>query len=267
MTAIRITKQGINLRISVIPILLFLFATPAPAAENDQDAIDPRAVEIVMKSAKFLASRPAFSLGWFISFDVVDEEREKITYLRSGTTLMARGKGLVMRTERDNTLRDYYWDGSTVSVVSPNENWHATAKYEGSFDSLVESIRAKTGTVLPMWSMLSENLPDNLLDDADSGAYLGTVLVAGREAHHLIFSEKDEDWQIWISTDEQVPVPIMLVGTEKNKTGWPQYRVYMNDWNVEPDTEPAQFSYVPDENSIAITLPLLDEISKRASGN
>ena len=253
-------------KINAVLISVFLIAIPVQAAERDQITIDPRAVEIVMKSARFLASSPAFSLAWFIGYDEVIEERETVTYLRSGSTVMVRGKGFVMRTERDNTLRDYYWNGAKISVVSPDQKWHAAASFEGSFDSLVESIRSKTDTILPMWSMLSENLPDDLLSDAESGAYIGTTLVAGRQVHHLVFSEKEEDWQIWISTDEQAPVPIMLVGTEKNKTGWPQYRVYMSDWNLEPDDDPAQFNYTPDASSIAITLPLLSEITERASG-
>ncbi|MEM7463631.1 MAG: DUF2092 domain-containing protein [Pseudomonadota bacterium] len=251
----------------LLSALFFLITLPAHAADDEQNAIDPKAAEIAKKSAEFLASRSALSFKWFVSYDEVVEEREKITYLRSGNTLMVRDTGFAMYTERGETLRDYYWDGATVSVVSPNENWHASASYEGSFDSLVANVRDKTGAILPLWSMLSKSLPNDLLINVDSGAYLGTTLIAGRQVHHVVFSEKDEDWQIWVSTDEDTPVPIMLIGTEKGRTGWPQYRVYMSDWNLDPEFSEASFKFVPDENSTAITLPLLTDVTTRSSGD
>jgi hypothetical protein len=135
--------------------------------------------------------------------------------------------------------------GSTITVASPNENWHASADYTGNFEALIETIRKTTGTVVPMWSILSKDLPRDLLKNADAGAYLGKTLVAGKEAHHLAFSEKEEDWQIWVSTSETSPVPLMLIGTEKAKTGWPQYRVYMTDWNVDWIRTPCNSSTSP----------------------
>lgn len=248
----------------ITPVLLSLavLAARAPATQAQDSAIDPEAAEIVMNSAKFLASQPAFSLGWFISFDEVAENGEKITYVRSGTTLLARGKGFVSNTERDDTMRDYYWDGSVFSVVSPNEEFYSSAEFSGDFDSLVTAVREKTGSILPMWSMFSENLPDDLMTDVQAAAYLGTTLLAGQSAHHVIFVQEDEDWQIWISTDEDRPLPLMLVGTEKSKEGQPQYRVFMTDWNLEPDTDAAQFTYEPDENAVKLALPSLGEMTK-----
>ncbi len=256
--------SGLNSARSGALASLLLMVTAFHPSAAEEKRIDPQAAEIVTKSAEFLASQPAFSFGWFVSYDEVVEQREKITYLRSGTTRMVRNKGFVMQTERGDTFRDYYWDGSTITVASPNENWHASADYKGSFEALVEAIRKTTGTVVPMWSILSRDLPSDILKDADAGAYLGKTLVAGQEAHHLVFSEKEEDWQIWVSTSETSPLPLMFIGTEKAKTGWPQYRVYMTDWNMDLDADPAQFRHVPDENSLRITLPLLTDISEEA---
>jgi hypothetical protein len=248
----------------ITPILLSLavFAVPANAAEDQDDAIDPQAVEIVMNSAKFLASQPAFSLGWFISYDEIADGGATITYVRSGTTSMVRGKGFVSHTERDDTLRDYYWNGSVFTVVSPNEEFYSSAEFSGDYDALVDAVREKTGSVLPMWSIFSKNLPDDVMTGVTGAAYLGTTLLAGQSADHVIFTQDDEDWQIWISTDEDAPLPLMLVGTEKNKDGSPQYRVFMTDWNLEPDTDPAQFTYEPDENAVKLALPSLGAMTK-----
>ena len=239
--------------------ILFLISTTlfaAPSVHAQDNAIDEQAAEIAMNSARFLASQPAFSFGWFVSYDEVEDDGLKVTRLRSGNTLMARDKGFVAHTERDNTWRDYYWDGSVFSIVSPNEEFYASVEFTGDFDALVDAVETRTDSVLPMWSMMSKNLPDVVLNDVVAAAYMGTTLIAGQSAHHLIFVEPEEDWQIWISTDEDAPLPLLLVGTDKTSPGEPQYRVYMTDWNLEPDTDPAQFTYEPDENAVKVTFPL-----------
>lgn len=239
---------------------LLIIAMPA-SAQSTNDDIDSQATDIVMAAAQFLASRPAFSFSWFVSYDEV-EDGQHITYFRNGTTLMVRDEGFVSHTVQDDTVRDYYWDRSVFSIVSPNENFYVRADFSGSFDELVDAVREKTGTVLPMWAILSDKLPEDLMEGVEATAYLGITLIAGQEVHHVIFTEEDQDWQIWISTDEEEPWPLMLVGTHKNEPGSPQFRVYMSDWNSDPDTDPAQFAFEPDENAVRLALPQLSAMKK-----
>jgi len=108
---------------------------------------------------------------------------------------------------------------------------------------------------LPIWEILSKTSTDDLLAETTAAAYLGTTPIAGREAHHLAFAEYDQDWQVWISTDEDRPLLLMLVGTNPYKQGWPQYRAYLTDWNLEPEILAGQFSFVPDEDDIRVSWP------------
>ena len=231
-----------------------------PAKANGQvEAIDPRSAEIVTRAADFLVKQPRMSFNWFVSFDEVEDDRQKVTYIRSGNTEMSRDGGFVARSERDGTLRDFYYDGSVFTVASPNEQFYASAPFAGGFDALVDAVREYTGTILPLWSIMSPTLNTGLLDDVESGTYLGTTLIAGQEVHHLAFREAEEDWQIWISTDDNRPLPIMIVGTERTEPGLPQYRVFITDWDLEPEIDPQQFRYTPREDDISVSLPVLIE--------
>ena len=237
----------------------FLFAalvlSPAKAADP-VEAIDPQSAEIVMRAAEFLVAQQRFSFNWFVAVDRVFDDNEKITFVRSGNTVMSRDGGFVAHSERDGKLRDFYYDGSNFTVASPSEEFYSTIPFTGGFDALVEAVREYTGTILPLWSLMSPNLADGLLDDVESGTYLGVTLVAGREAHHLAFREAEVDWQVWISTDDDTPLPIMIVGTEKTEAGLPQYRVFMNDWDLAPAIDPQQFRFSPGEEYIRVSLPV-----------
>ncbi|MEL6211525.1 MAG: hypothetical protein AAFR44_15365, partial [Pseudomonadota bacterium] len=84
-------------------------AQEAPAAESDEAAEpeEPDAEAIVLDSVEFLAGLPAFGFNWFVSYDVVDDGREKLTFLRSGRNVMRRGEGFASYAESGNRRRDY----------------------------------------------------------------------------------------------------------------------------------------------------------------
>lgn len=247
----------------IVLAIAFTLPSAAPVAET---SVDPVAAQIAQGSAEFLAAQPRFAFNWFVSYDDVVEGPQKITRIRSGHTVMERGRGFAAHTERGDTLRDYYYDGAEFTVASPNEEFYATAPFTGGFDALVNEVKARTGTILPLWAIMSDTLPKGLLDEIQSATYLGVTLIAGREAHHLAFTEAEEDWQLWVSTDEAAPLPLMLVGTDKTEVGWPQYLVYMMDWNLAPEIDPSAFRYTPRDVDVRVGFPTLFGPAKPEGG-
>ena len=104
---------------------------------------------------------------------------------------------------------------------------------------------------------MSETLGQNAVEDIEAAAYLGVTLIAGEEVHHLAFSELNEDWQIWISTNDEAPVPIMIIGTDPYRQGWPQYRAHLQNWSFEVTPPEAGFSHTPHDQDVAVTMPAL----------
>ncbi|MEO1047836.1 MAG: DUF2092 domain-containing protein [Pseudomonadota bacterium] len=229
-------------------------AESAPAEETF-DPIDPVALELLQGSMEYVSSLQNFSFDWFISSDKVVEGREKITYVNSGTTIMARGRGFTSRTERGLTLRDFYFDGKTFVVASPDQGFYASAPFDGSFEELVDRARADTDLELPVWTMLTDDLPERLTTGVTAAAYLDTTKIVGREVHHVSFVGDVYDWQVWISADPERPVPLMLVGTRTDQQGWPQFRVNMMDWQTGLEIAEEDISFTPEEGMMRIAMP------------
>ncbi|MEO0429335.1 MAG: DUF2092 domain-containing protein [Pseudomonadota bacterium] len=226
---------------------------PATAEEPEAEGPDPEA--IVLASAEFLAGLPAFGFDWFVSYDIVDEGREKLTFTRSGNNLMVRDQGFVSSSEEGFRLRMYYYDGATFTVSAPEENFYASAPFDGGFEALVTALRERSDTVLPLWSIMSERLPDRMTEGAEAAAYVGLTRIGGAVAHHVAFAGREEDWQIWIADDPEAPLPLYIVGTESAEKGWPQYRAWLSNWDLAPETTPEQFVFSPDEDDLPASLP------------
>ncbi|MEM6826710.1 MAG: DUF2092 domain-containing protein [Pseudomonadota bacterium] len=243
-------------------------ADSAPA-EEEFNPIDPVALDLLEGSMGYVSSLQNFSFDWFISSDTVVEGREKITYVNSGTTIMARGRGFTSRTERGLTLRDFYFDGETFVVASPDQGFYASAAFDGSFEELVDRARSDTDLELPVWTMLTDDLPERLTSGVTAAAYLETTKIVGREVHHVSFVGDVHDWQVWISADPERPVPLMLVGTRTDQQGWPQFRVNMMDWQTGLDIADEDISFTPDEGLMRIAMPSFsrEAVEESSSGN
>ena len=263
------------LRPVAVALVLAAGGTNAVAQSSDDPppAIDPMAVEIAERAVEHLSLQPDMVVGWFVSYDVVIDGREKVTHTRSGENRLARGTGFSSYAENGDRLREYFFDGGTFWIHNIEDNAYAELPFAGGFDELVERIRVEYDIALPIWELMSRDGAGRILEGLEAAAYLGETRLAGRPAHHLAFATYDQDWQVWISTDETNPVIYSLVGTNPYAQGWPQYRAYFHDWNFAPDFEDGAFSFSPPDDAIRMALPKvqsaaaseLDEILNQGS--
>jgi hypothetical protein len=223
------------------------------AAEEPARGPDP--IEITLAAAEFVAGLESVSFRWSLSHDETVDGREKLTSFQSGISTIVRDIGFVVRTERDDTYRDYYFDGETFTIASPHENFYASIPVMGSFEPLVESVRQVNRALMPMWSIMSRDLPDRLVEGAGDAAYFGIKLIDGQLAHQVAFAISDENWQVWISTDPEVPVPIMIIITDRGMQGWPQSRIHFADWKFPVDPDPSQFTLLSNGDDVLVRTP------------
>ena len=230
---------------------------PQPPTET----LDPQAVEILTHASEFLSGQGALSMDWFVSFDVVVDGREKITYMRSGANLLQRGVGYYGYSEFGDETREFFFDGSQFQIFDVEENAYVSTAFTSDFDALADRVSETYDIRLPIWQVMSAAPRGELLDRATSAAYVGTTRLAGREAHHLAFSNYDTDWQIWVSTDADQPELMMIVGTDPYTQGWPQYRAYFTNWNFDPEIPIGVFTFVPNEEADVMAWPKPEDVT------
>lgn len=240
------------LRRLVLPLIL---AAPPALAQDAPPAVDPVAAAILQSAASHIAAQDRIAVSWFTSLDHVVDGREKLTRTRSGNALLSRGEGFFAHTDNGSERREYYYDGGSFHVRNLDENAYAGVLHNGTFETLIDRMRAEYGVVLPVWAVLSNRSKAELVTKATSVAYVGETRIAGRPVHHIALSNYDADWQAWVTTDAAAPELVMLVGTNPYAQGWPQYRIYFTDWDFSPEVAPGSFTYVPDEDAVRMSWP------------
>ncbi|SFL30307.1 DUF2092 domain-containing protein [Shimia haliotis] len=240
-------------------VFAFAIASASAADEGapppDGQRLDPRALEVVEMSAAAMAAQETMAVNWFVSFDQVIDGREKLTHLRSGRALVARPDKYYAYAEQDDGLREYFYDGLGLTVFLPEGNAYAHKPFFGPFEDLAAVIQKEHGESLPIWQVLVSNFSDEFLSDVTDAAYLGVKRVTGIEVHHVALSSYDGDLQMWISTEADNPVPVMLVGTNPYAQGWPQFRAYFSDWDFAPVLTEDSFTFFADEDVTRLVWP------------
>ncbi|SFL49467.1 DUF2092 domain-containing protein [Shimia aestuarii] len=249
--------SGLGRAVALIGLLCGPLQAQEASEAQETPAIDTEAVRWVRAAAQTVAEQPNLAVNWFVSFDEVADGREIVTHVRSGTVLLARGQGYYAYAEQEQGTREFFFDQSVLTVYLAEQNAYVDVPFLGSFDDLADRIAAEYDSALPIWQMLVTDNGDRLLEGVTAAAYLGVKRFAGQTSHHIALSTYDFDLQLWVSDAEQ-PVPLMMVGTEPYKQGWPQFRAYFSDWDFDPELSEDAFSFVADDDATRLVWPKQD---------
>jgi hypothetical protein len=231
--------------IAAAGLSLAMIGSVAPAkAEEQNPAIDKRVERIVKAALQHIAA----SKGCTFEAEIVNEapldNGQRIqqigtirTYVRRPDRLASFYKG----PDRTNTI---YYDGKVFVLFNPLEQVYATWEAPASIDALFDTMKERIGFVPPLSALIRS--------DAGSGArqaeiltavYVGRTPIRGVDCHHLAFTTKKVDFQMWIA--DGVPVVRRIVVTYKNLPGSPQYTATFTDWDFNAQLSDYLFTFDP----------------------
>ena len=85
---------------------------------------------------------------------------------------------------------------------------------------------------------------------------MGLHLLQGVKHHHLLLSNQNVDYQVWIE-DSARPVPKKIVITYVNEPGQPQFTALLTGWDFAPRLPDLVFDFAPPADADEIEfLPL-----------
>lgn len=227
---------------------------PCMAFAQEAPGIDPLAVEIAMASSSYLAQQPRLSVGWLVTYDEIEDGREKRTSVWAGDSLLVRGQGFRSSSTEGTEVRDYIFDGSAFTAVFADEAQFAQVDIPGDFAALVAELESTYDFPLPMAELFDQSGAAAGIAAATDAVYVGEVLFGFEAAHHLAFRGHSGDWEMWISTNQARPVPLMMTGSTPHQHGWPKFQAIFYDWDFEPVTEDGVFAFTSPEGFEEIEL-------------
>ena len=223
--------------------LLMAAALPGPAL-SQPGGVAPAAQQLLKASTDFLARQQRFSVDTESTIEVVLDSGQKIQFDHTARVSVERPNKL--RAERTGDLVDqvFYYDGRSLTLHNPAENYYATIAAPGSLEEMLDFAREKLDVVAPAGDLLYKNAYDILMQEVISGFVVGKGVVDGVRCDHLAFRAPHVDWQIWIEEGKR-PLMRKLVITTRDKLNAPQFTVVTKSWNLKPKFSASTFSFKP----------------------
>ena len=258
MVLLRARSSFVSMRRLSCLVALLTWTPGARAAPNDPGVrIDPRADAQLRRMSDYLTSLRSFRVRALSSEDLVSTEGQKVQFLADQDIALERPNRL--RVDRHDPRSDTVvrYDGRQLTIAGKRTGYYAKVQTPPDLTQAIDFVRDRYGVDAPAADLLVENPYDSLMEDVVTGRYLGVEVFNGVPLHHLAFSGKDVDWQIWIE-DGPRPVPHRYAITAKHQKAEPDFTVTLIGWQPNANIPESEFAFTPPPGAQRIELRAAD---------
>jgi hypothetical protein len=154
----------------------------------------------------------------------------------------------------------FVYDGRSVTVADLEANAYAIVPAPATVDETLAMLNNDYEYEPPLADFLLSRPYESFLaepqgEEAElkSGEYAGIEELRGVRAHHLVFSEKYIDWELWISEETSLPMRLVIIATAVE--GDPRIQMDLLDLEINPPIPAETFVFVPPEGMEKIDMP------------
>jgi hypothetical protein len=208
--------------VSILLVSLLAMTAPAARAQEKTPAspqapvvaapvMDQRALNILKEMSDTLAKAKTLRFQARSMVPVKGPGGVWINLYGTSQVVMQSPDKLFAVTAGDFAPYDFYYDGKTITSYAPDKNLYAVKDAPATIDAMIaEDYRAEGGS-FPYADILVSQPYDVMTKNIISALYVGQSTIkplAGQgevKTEHLVFVNKNVEWQIWIDTVDHLP--------------------------------------------------------------
>jgi hypothetical protein len=242
-----------NVRVALMAVLVGTTAwatesqpkqAPREGAQQPEGVVDPSADAALKRMSNYVGNLKSFRVESTTVDEKITTGGQKIQEVQQSTLTVRRPGEL--RVERVSPAGHALFvdDGKQFGLYNKDKGIYATASAPPTIDAAVEDARNRLHIDAPAADLIVSSSYDALIDGTLTGHYVGLEPIDGTMAHHLAFTKKDTDWQIWIK-DGPEAVPLRFVITSKDMRGQPQFTAELRSWQPNVQVSAGTFAFTP----------------------
>jgi hypothetical protein len=219
------------------------------AAANDQ--IDPLALDIVRAVTDGLKNAKAFSFQATVAKERLGTNGQIVTLFRRHEVTVSRPNKMRLNILGASENVDVYYEAANVTLAAPDKKLYTSVAAGDTLDKVVDGLEARQ-IEFPLSPLLRSDPYKALTDGLESADVIGRVTLEGRTFHHLVFTEKDADWQLWVEGGAKPTVRRVEI-VYKNMPREPRITIDFANWNLSATPAADFFTYHKPADAKAIS--------------
>jgi hypothetical protein len=234
------------------PLVQAQSTTVASAPAAAASAVDAASIQALKDMGAHLQSLRRFGVSVDLSGERVLDDGQKLQHSATADLDVARPNRLFARMSSARSTRELFFDGKSVTLFQPAQNYFARTDFSGTVGEMVRGLQQRYGVEVPLSDLFLWGTPEAPLDKIDSAMNAGQDIIGDDLCDHYAFRQGNFDWQIWITSGAK-PLPRKLVITDRSDEARPQ-SVSLISWNLNPTFKDAVFRFTPPKASKQIEL-------------
>jgi len=218
--------------------------------------VEPQAQQLLRAMCSRLASARSFEFSVAASVDQRSADGQMMQASRQTRVLVRRPNAVAVQVAGDGGKWLLRYRGKELAVMREDSGEYATTEAPGTIDAMLDFLYTSFGVEIPLADLLFADPYASLTEHVESGVYLGRHSANGQMCDHLLFTQGNVDWQIWIDTGAK-PLPRKIVITRKNERGAPEYVAEISGWNLSPSVPDEAFSFKAPAGAKAVDMATL----------
>ena len=235
-----------------LPAILGTLAALAGGCSNRQ--IDPRADQALKDMSQTLAAAKTFRCQFTAAIERPVETGQLAQFTRHAAVCVTRPDRMHSHVTGEGVDRELWFAGAGQAFATPGKetlvfldhlkNQYAALPAPNTLEAMFDYLADTYGLSLPVADLLFGDTYESLIADVRTGEYLGLHEIDGRPCHHLLFTQDNIDWQIWIDAGK-TPLPCRMVIVRKTRPGCPQATVILDGWDLAAQCPDSEFQFTP----------------------
>jgi hypothetical protein len=231
------------------------FAVQPHRAAQKAPAMDPRADQLLRGMSDYLASLKSFRVHSSAVDEVVLNNGQKIQLTSESQSSVERPNRLRSEQVGPGARLAAWYDGKTLTVYCKPSNTYGSVPAPPTLDATIDEARAKYHVEAPGADLLFSRPYEVLTEQVTGSRYIDREVIDGVACHHLAFTGKDVDWQIWIKEGNE-PLPVRYEITTKTMKSQPEFSVRLSQWEPQAKLTDSEFQFQPPQGATRVaTLP------------
>lgn len=234
------------------------FQAYAQSGTDKESASFSYAKTILQKMSNYLSSADQFSFHAVMAGDRLFDKDYYIQGEVRSEVIIRRPDKVFADIKSDYNHKRYWYDGSSITLLTVPANYYATAEASGNIDEMTNFVYDNYGVHIPLATLAFKNAFEVLTEEVIDGNYIGLNSVGGVACHHLLFIEDDAEWQIWIE-DGQNSIPRKYSVTYKLDDRDYVFVALINNWHFNEFAPDETFNFTSPFGASEIEFIIINE--------
>ena len=232
-------------RLRAIIALLVCFLVAGSGRANAFNSIDPDAMLLLQRMSETLTAAKSIIVLARV------QERFELRGHRTATysdaqAVIARPARLYAAMQSDGRDVSAWYDGRTFAVYDRASNVYTRTPSLLDDDDLLDLLVHRVGAVpMPLAAVLVSHPYAALSRQIYAAKTLGQAQIGETPCERLYFSGPQIDWELWVSLDDEHPLPARLAFVYKTRPGRPTVVVAFLSWYLDARLPLSKFRFLP----------------------